>query len=125
MQLYVRRVFITGDAEQLLPPYLRFLRGVVDSEDLPLNVSREMLQTNPILAKIRAGLVKRVLGELKKKAEDEPTTIAEFWDEFRRGAEGRHLRGFRAPRRNSGALPLPLPPRATGWSRSADYVERA
>jgi len=83
VRLYVKRVFITGDAETLLPPYLRFLRGVVDSQDLPLNVSREMLQTSPVLAKMRAGLVKRVLGDLKKKAEDAPDVyLAEFWPNF-------------------------------------------
>jgi molecular chaperone HtpG len=82
VKLYVNRVFITDDCEGLLPPYLRFLRGVVDSEDLPLNISREMLQNNPKLAKIRAGLVKRVLGELKKKADKKPDEYAGFWNEF-------------------------------------------
>lgn len=82
VKLYVNRVFITDDAEGLLPPYLRFLRGVVDSQDLPLNVSREMLQHNPVLAKIKAGLVKRVLSELKKKAEGEPESYASFWENF-------------------------------------------
>ncbi len=83
VRLYVRRVFITGDTENLLPPYLRFLRGVVDSQDLPLNVSREMLQTSPVLAKMRAGLVKRVLGDLKKKAEDTADGyLTDFWPNF-------------------------------------------
>jgi molecular chaperone HtpG len=82
LKLYVRRVFITDAAEGLLPPYLRFLRGVVDSEDLPLNVSREMLQNNPLVAKIRQGLTKRVLGELAKKAEDDLDGYAKFWDQF-------------------------------------------
>ncbi len=82
VKLYVKRVFITDDCEELLPPYLRFLRGVVDSEDLPLNISRELLQHNPVLAKIRSGLVKRVLGELKKKAEAAPEEYAAFWDNF-------------------------------------------
>src|SRR3546814_13287032 len=68
--------------EELLPGYLRFLRGVVDSEDLPLNISREMLQHNPVLAKIRAGLTKRVLAELKKKAEGDADSYAGFWDNF-------------------------------------------
>ena len=83
VRLYVKRVFITGDAEGLLPPYLRFVRGVVDSQDLPLNVSREMLQTSPVLAKMRTGLVKRLLGDLKKKAEDAPDAyLTEFWPNF-------------------------------------------
>ncbi|TAN69954.1 MAG: molecular chaperone HtpG, partial [Magnetospirillum sp.] len=82
VKLYVRRVFITDDCEELLPPYLRFVRGVVDSQDLPLNVSREMLQHNPVLAKIRSGLVKKVLGELKKKAEDAGGGYDAFWEVF-------------------------------------------
>jgi len=82
LKLYVSRVFITDDCEGLLPAWLRFLRGVVDSEDLPLNISREMLQHNPVLAKIRQGLVKRVLSDLTKKAEKEPEAFAEFWENF-------------------------------------------
>ncbi len=82
VKLYVRRVFITDDAQELLPPYLRFLRGVVDSEDLPLNVSREMLQHNPMLARMRGQITKRVLAELAKKARDEPTEYAKFWENF-------------------------------------------
>jgi len=82
VKLYVRRVFITDDCQELVPEYLRFLRGVVDSEDLPLNVSREMLQASPVLQKIRQGIVKRVLGELQKKAEKEPEAYAGFWENF-------------------------------------------
>jgi molecular chaperone HtpG len=82
VKLYVRRVFITDTCEDVLPPYLRFLRGIVDSEDLPLNISREMLQHNPLLAKIRQGIVKRVLGDLLKKAEAAPEEYAKFWDNF-------------------------------------------
>lgn len=82
VKLYVKRVFITDDCEALLPPYLRFVRGIVDSEDLSLNVSREMLQKDPKLAKIRSGLVKRVLGELKKAADKEADAYATFWDAF-------------------------------------------
>jgi len=84
VKLYVKRVFITDEAEGLVPPYLRFLRGVIDSEDLPLNVSREMLQNNPLLTRIKAGLVKRVLADLQRKADD-PEAKAEydqFWDNF-------------------------------------------
>ena len=82
LKLYVKRVFITEECEDLLPSWLRFLRGVVDSEDLPLNVSREMLQNNPVVSKIRAGLVKRVLAELSKKAENDADGYASFWDKF-------------------------------------------
>lgn len=82
LKLYVKRVFISDECDDLIPQYLRFLRGVVDSEDLPLNVSREMLQNNPVVNKIRAGLTKRVLGELAKKAEKEPEEYATFWGNF-------------------------------------------
>jgi molecular chaperone HtpG len=82
VKLYVRRVFITDNCKGLVPPYLRFLRGVIDSEDLPLNISREMLQHNPIVAKIQAALVKRVLGELAKQAEKAPDDYARFWENF-------------------------------------------
>jgi molecular chaperone HtpG len=82
LKLYVKRVFITDSCDELVPPYLRFLRGVVDSADLPLNISREMLQHNPVLAKMRAGITKRVLGELEKRAKDEPDAYADFWNQF-------------------------------------------
>ncbi len=82
VKLYVNRVFITDDTQGLLPPYMRFLRGVVDSEDLSLNVSREMLQTDPKLSKLKTGLTKRVLGELKKKATKAPQEYQNFWSNF-------------------------------------------
>ena len=82
VKLYVNRVFITDDCAELLPPYLRFVRGVVDSQDLPLNISREMLQHNPVLAKIRSGLVKRILAELKSKAEAAEGGYDGFWKTF-------------------------------------------
>jgi len=81
VKLYVRRVFITDESE-MLPPYLRFLRGVVDSEDLPLNISREMLQANPVVARMRRQLTGRVLSELQKKATDAPDEYLKFWDNF-------------------------------------------
>ena len=108
VKLYVRRVFITDTCEDVLPAYLRFVRGVIDSEDLPLNISREMLQNNPLLAKIRAGVVKRVLGELQKKAKDAPEDYAKFWEQFRRRPEGGPLRGPRAAGDAALADPLPL-----------------
>ena len=82
VQLYVKRVFITEDCEDLMPAYLRFVRGIVDSEDLPLNVSREMLQHNIVVTRIRSALVRRVFNELKKKAEKAPEEYATFWDNF-------------------------------------------
>ncbi|MFE0757605.1 molecular chaperone HtpG [Inquilinus sp. NPDC058860] len=82
VKLYVRRVFVTEAAEGLIPPYLRFLRGVIDSEDLPLNVSRELLQSNPTVAKIRQGVTKKVLAELGRKAKDDAEAYGTFWTAF-------------------------------------------
>src|SRR5215475_3299944 len=82
VKLYVRRVFIMDDAEQFLPLYLRFVKGVVDSSDLPLNVSRELLQQDPEVDAIRSGLTKRVLDMLAKLVKDEPEKYATFWKEF-------------------------------------------
>jgi len=82
VKLYVRRVFVNEAPEGLVPRYLRFLRGVVDSEDLPLNVSREMLQNNPVVRLIRQGITARVLGELEKRAKDDADSYAVFWDSF-------------------------------------------
>ena len=81
VKLYVRRVFITDDAD-LLPGYLRFIRGVIDSEDLPLNISREMLQNNPQLAQIRKAVATRVVSELESLAEKDPENFARIWDAF-------------------------------------------
>ena len=81
LKLYVQRVFIMDDAEQFLPLYLRFVKGVVDSSDLPLNVSRELLQQNPELATMRSALTKRVLDMLKKLASDKDA-YQKFWNEF-------------------------------------------
>ncbi|MES1256259.1 MAG: molecular chaperone HtpG [Acidobacteriota bacterium] len=84
IKLYVRRVFIMDDAEQLMPAYLRFVRGVIDSSDLPLNVSREILQQSRDVEAIRSNAVKRVLGLLDELAEREPEKYAGFWKEFGR-----------------------------------------
>ena len=80
-KLYVRRVFIADDAA-LLPPYLRFVRGVIDSSDMPLNLSREMLQNNPDVAAIRKAVTNRVLSELKKCAESDAATFGKIWEAF-------------------------------------------
>ncbi len=84
LKLYVRRVFIMDDAEQLLPAYLRFVRGVIDSNDLPLNVSREILQESRDIEAIRAGSTKRLLSLLEDLAENQKDKYAAFWKEFGR-----------------------------------------
>ncbi|MBL8482917.1 MAG: molecular chaperone HtpG [Rhodocyclaceae bacterium] len=84
VKLYVRRVFIMDDAEKLMPLYLRFVRGVVDSNDLPLNVSRELLQESKDIDAIRAGCTKKVLGLLEDLAENQPEKYTKFWGEFGR-----------------------------------------
>lgn len=81
VRLYVRRVFITDEAD-LMPSYLRFVRGLVDSDDLPLNISREMLQASPMLAQIKKGITNRILSELKKRADKEPDGYLRFWETF-------------------------------------------
>ncbi len=84
LQLYVRRVFISDECKELVPDYLRFLKGVVDSSDLPLNVSREILQENPLIHKIQKNVVRKLLSELKKMQESEPAKYQEFFREFGR-----------------------------------------
>ncbi|MSO76675.1 MAG: molecular chaperone HtpG [Alphaproteobacteria bacterium] len=123
VKLYVRRVFITDDAKDLVPGWLRFLRGVVDSQDLPLNISREMLQNNPVLAQIRATITRRVLGELERKAEAEPEAYAAFWGNF--GAvlkEGL----YEDPSQRETLLKLARfrSTAADGWVTLADYMGR-
>ena len=82
LKLYVKRVFITDDCEGLIPPYLRFVKGIIDTDDLDLNISREMLQNNPVVAKIKSALIKRIISELKKKAIKDPEDYSKFWDAF-------------------------------------------
>ncbi|HLG90528.1 MAG TPA: molecular chaperone HtpG [Alphaproteobacteria bacterium] len=122
VKLYVKRVFITEGTEGLVPAYLRFLRGVVDSEDLPLNISREMLQLSPVLSKIRAGITKRVLSEVAKRAENE-SEYAEFWGNF-----GAILKeGLYEDRENRAELFKAVRFRSThgeGLVSLADYVSR-
>src|SRR5207344_491549 len=84
IKLYVRRVFIMDDAEQLMPAYLRFVRGVIDSNDLPLNVSREILQQSRDVQAIRTASVKRVLGLIEELAEKQPDKYATLWTAFGR-----------------------------------------
>ena len=82
VKLYVKRVFIMDDAEHLMPNYLRFIKGVVDSDDLPLNVSRELLQQNKVIDRIRGASVKKILGKLESMAKDQPEDYAAFWKTF-------------------------------------------
>jgi molecular chaperone HtpG len=82
IKLYVKRVFIMDHCKELFPEYLRFVKGVVDSEDLPLNVSREMLQHNPVIEKMKKTLVAKVLGRLSDMAANEPSNFAAFWEQF-------------------------------------------
>ncbi len=121
VRLHVRRMFITDKAE-LLPPWLRFVQGVVDTEDLPLNISREMLQTTPVLARIRKALINRVLSELKNRAGD-AEEYAKFWDNFgvvlKEGVwEDAEHRGEIAP------LMRFKSSTEAGWTSLPDYVNR-
>ncbi|HKY94873.1 MAG TPA: molecular chaperone HtpG, partial [Kiloniellales bacterium] len=123
LRLYVKRVFITDGCKELLPAWLRFVKGVVDSEDLPLNVSRELLQANPLLAKIRAGVVKRVLADLGKAAEEDKEGFETFWDAF-----GPVLKEGLYEDAGSREALLGLvrlrSTKADGWTTLADYVAR-
>ena len=82
VKLYIRKVFITDDAEQLMPRYLRFIRGIIDANSLPLNVSREILQQSKQISSIKSGAVKKVLGMLEGLAKNEPEKYATFWSQF-------------------------------------------
>ena len=82
VKLYVKRVFITDGVEGLIPPFLRFLKGVVDSEDIPLNISREMLQANPVVAKMGQAITRKILSELEQKAKDDIKSFESFWAQF-------------------------------------------
>ena len=82
VKLYVKRVYITDGVEGLIPPFLRFIKGVVDSEDLPLNISREVLQHNPLVAKMGSAITKRILGDLKNMALDNPELFKDVWAQY-------------------------------------------
>ena len=82
VKLYIRKVFITDDAEQLMPRYLRFIRGIIDANSLPLNVSREILQQSKQITSIKSGAVKKVLGMLENLAKNEPEKYETFWAQF-------------------------------------------
>ena len=123
VKLYVKRVFITDDCEGLVPSYLRFLRGVIDTEDLPLNISRDVLQNNPMVAKIRKAVTKKVLGEIKKQAKKAPGDYAGFWDDFGPVLkEG--IYEDEAQRETLLELARFRSTRGGEWTGLADYVER-
>ncbi|MFN8759264.1 MAG: molecular chaperone HtpG [Tagaea sp.] len=122
-KLYVRRVFVNEAPDGLLPRYLRFLRGVVDSEDLPLNVSREMLQNNPVLTLIRQGVTARVLSELEKKAKD-PADYAKFWENFGEAMKEGIFEDAANGKRVLGLARFRSTAHPDGWVSLADYVSR-
>lgn len=123
VKLYVKRVFITDDVGDLLPGYLRFLRGVVDSEDLPLNISREMLQNNAVVARIRKAVTSRVIQELDKLATKDSEAFETVWENF-----GQVLKeGIYEDTEHREALLKLARFRSThgdGWTSLADYVAR-
>ena len=123
VKLFVKRVFITDDAKELMPGYLRFLRGIIDSEDLPLNVSREILQQNKILTSIRAASVKKVLSELKTIAANKPEEYLKFIEQFNRPLkEG--LYGDFANRETLLDLIRVKSTKAEGWTSLAEVKSR-
>ena len=108
LNLYVRRVFIQDDCKELVPLYLRFIRGTVDCDDLPLNVSRETLQHNPVVAKIRTTLVRRILGMLEDMAKNRTEEIREILARVRNGPQRGCRDGFREQRQGGGAVAFSL-----------------
>jgi molecular chaperone HtpG len=122
VKLYVKRVFITDDEKELLPTYLRFVRGVIDSEDLPLNVSREILQQNKILSKIRTNSVKKILSELETLAKDE-AKYGEFYAEFGRPVKEGLYQDFEN-RETLLSLVRFKTTAKEGFTSFADYVQR-
>lgn len=124
VKLYVRRVFITDDDKELLPTYLRFVRGVIDSEDLPLNVSREILQQNRVMNSIRQASVKKILGELAEIAAKDPVKFGTVTEQFNRPLK----EGLYSDYANREALLGLVRWKSTaveGWTSFADYKTRA
>ena len=123
VKLYVRRVFITDDEKELMPTYLRFVRGIIDSEDLPLNVSREILQQNRVLNKIKDSSVKKLLGEFQRVAMNEPETWNTFIEEFNRPLKEGLYSDF-ANRETLMELVRFKSTREEGWTSLEKYKER-
>lgn len=123
VKLYVKRVFITDDDKELMPTYLRFVRGVIDSEDLPLNVSREILQQNRVLAKIKDASVKKILSELVKFSHDDKERFATFVEQFNRPLKEGLYSDF-ANRETLFELVRFKSTKAEGWTSLGEYQER-
>ena len=123
VKLYVKRVFITDDDKELMPTYLRFVRGVIDSEDLPLNVSREILQQNRVLAKIKDASVKKLLGELVKLSHDDSDRFATFVEQFNRPLKEGLYSDF-ANRDTLFELVRFKSTKTDGWTSLAEYQAR-
>ncbi|AUG51821.1 molecular chaperone HtpG [Thalassospira marina] len=123
LKLYVRKVFITEGADELLPPWLRFVSGVVDSQDLPLNVSREMLQDHPLLTKIKNGLTKKLLSELESSAKKDIEGYNTFWEAFGSVVKEGLYEDY-ANRDRILKLARFKSSKADGWTSLEDYVNR-
>lgn len=123
VKLYVKRVFITDDEKELMPSYLRFVRGIIDSEDLPLNVSREMLQQNRVLANIRSSSVKKLLSEFQRISEKEPEKYEKFIDQFNRPLKEGLYSDF-ANRETLLELVRFKSTDAEGWTSLSEYKSR-
>ena len=121
MKLYVKRVFITDEAE-ILPRYLRFVRGLVDSADLPLNVSREMIQESPLLAAIKKGVTNRVLGELEKLAQSDAEAYAKVWETFGPVLKEGLYEDFERRPTLLGLARFKTTASGSGWRSLKDYV---
>lgn len=122
MKLYVRRVFITDEA-QIVPRYLRFMRGLVDSNDLPLNVSREMIQESPVLAAIQKGVANRILSELDKLADRDADAYLKFWDNFGAVLKEGLYEDFSRQEALLGLARFKSTASGEGWRSLKDYVE--
>ena len=121
MKLYVKRVFITDEAE-LLPRYLRFVRGLVDSADLPLNVSREMIQESPLLAAIKKGVTSRILSELDKLAQNDAEAYAKVWETFGPVLKEGLYEDFERRQTLLGLARFKTTASGGGWRSLKDYV---
>jgi molecular chaperone HtpG len=123
VKLYVQRVFITDDEKELMPTYLRFLRGVIDSEDLPLNVSREILQQNKVMASIRSASVKKLLGELQRIALEDKELYKRFIEQYNRPLKEGLYQDF-ANRETLMELVRFKSTREEGWTSLEEYKQR-